>query len=440
MHDRMVDLDYGLAGLSGDLDALEDALGCPCSDRAGGGYGDLGASGAGTAAGATGAGLAAGAGAAALYGGGSAATGLTVAGKLALTATTGAAAGGSVAAALAPAALIAAPAAAVAAGAGVALSFRATVGNVNRLKAKIAKLKAKIEQEERQRSNAIRRLRIKSWKRQIARAERRLARIERVIERRVERRGSSARRDRVLAALGKSQESASSSGLNLVGQYVRVVFPRANFYRLRGQAPGQAVFTAIQESNVPPGLRAAVRAEVLRLLKRQISRAPVMPAPAPSPAPRGGFVPPGAGARPMPPRYPMPVLPAPVLPAPVSAPGYTLSPSAVQTVEMVEGLPAAGGAVVPSSLPVPSGRVENYDPYSSGIFQPYLTAAPDGSTIDQTAAMEPGADLDGLDDVPFWRRPLVLGAVAVGAFLVYRARKGKGKGKGKGKASQAQVT
>jgi hypothetical protein len=141
----------------------------------------------------------------------------------------------------------------------------------------------------------------------------------------------------------------------------------------------------------------------------------------------------------MPPRYPMPVLPAPVLPAPVSAPGYTLSPSAVQTVEMVEGLPAAGGAVVPSSLPVPSGRVENYDPYSSGIFQPYLTAAPDGSTIDQTAAMEPGADLDGLDDVPFWRRPLVLGAVAVGAFLVYRARKGKGKGKGKGKASQAQV-
>jgi Na+-driven multidrug efflux pump len=32
-----------------------------------------------------------------------------------------------------------------------------------------------------------------------------------------------------------------------------------------------------------------------------------------------------------------------------------------------------------------------------------------------------------------------LGAVAVGAFLVYRARKGKGKGKGKGKASQAQV-
>jgi hypothetical protein len=437
MHDRMVDLDYGLAGLSGDLDALEDALGCPCSDRAGGGYGDLGASGAGTAAGATGAGLAAGAGAAALYGGGSAATGLTVAGKLALTATTGAAAGGSVAAALAPAALIAAPAAAVAAGAGVALSFRATVGNVNRLKAKIAKLRAKIEQEERQRSNAIRRLRIKSWKRQIARAERRLARIERVIERRVERRGSSARRDRVLAALGKSQESASSSGLNLVGQYVRVVFPRANFYRLRGQAPGQAVFTAIQESNVPPGLRAAVRAKVLR--KLQVSRAPVMPAPAPSPAPRGGFVPPGAGARPMPPRYPMPVLPAPVLPAPVSAPGYTLSPSAVQTVEMVEGLPAAGGAVVPSSLPVPSGRVENYDPYSSGIFQPYLTAAPDGSTIDQTAAMEPGADLDGLDDVPFWRRPLVLGAVAVGAFLVYRARKGKGKGKGKGKASQAQV-
>jgi hypothetical protein len=355
-----------------------------------------------------------------------------VAGKLALTATTGAAAGGSVAAALAPAALIAAPAAAVGGAAAWALSFRATVGNVNRLKAKIAKLKAKIEQEERQRSNAIRRLRIKSWRRQIARAERRLARIERVIERRVERRGSSARRDRVLAALGKSQESASSSGLNLVGQYVRVVFPRANFYRLRGQAPGQAVFTAIQESNVPPGLRAAVRAKVLR--KLQVSRAPVMPAPAPSPAPRGGFVPPGAGARPMPPRYPMPVLPAPV-----SAPGYTLSPSAVQTVEMVEGLPAAGGSVVPSSLPVPSGRVENYDPYSSGIFQPYLTAAPDGSTIDQTAAMEPGADLDGLDDVPFWRRPLVLGAVAVGAFLVYRARKGKGKGKGKGKASQAQV-
>ena len=54
MHDRMVDLDYGLAGLSGDLDALEDALGCPCSDRAGGSYGDLGAAGAGTAAGATG--------------------------------------------------------------------------------------------------------------------------------------------------------------------------------------------------------------------------------------------------------------------------------------------------------------------------------------------------------------------------------------------------
>lgn len=427
MHDRMTALDYGLAGLDAELSAMERDLGCPCGSDYGdaGDYGDRGARAGGAAAG-----VAAGAGAAAIYGGGSVATGLTSAGTSALSAPIAAAAGGSGAALLAPAALIAAPAVAVGAAAGWALSYRATSGNVNRLKAKIAELEKKIEQEEKQRSTWWRNLRIKSWKRQIERAQRRLDRIERVMKRRVGRRGGeSARQARVLDALGRSSASQSpttQATLNLVGRYVQVVLPRANYYRLQGRPVIVAVAVAIKEARVPDALRAEVGRQVRRALKAQAS---VQPAPAPR---RGGFVPPGLAPQPRPrpampapaPGYPMPTLPAPVY----APPAPPVSPAAISTVSMTEGLVAQS-----AEAPVPSGSVADYDPYSSGIFQPYRTAAPDGSTIDQTAAAEPGMEDLDLGDVPLWRRPSVLvgGALLVGAVLWARRRKAKGKGKGK---------
>lgn len=88
-------------------------------------------------------------------------------------------------------AVAAAPATAIGVTAAWLASYRATTGNVRRLKAKIAKLRRKIVDTKRiygKTSPNVAKRRIRRYERQIRMARRRLDRIERVMKRRIERR------------------------------------------------------------------------------------------------------------------------------------------------------------------------------------------------------------------------------------------------------------
>jgi len=209
-------LDAGLHGLEAELGALEAAV-----------FGAFGAGGAlatGVGAGAaaltaTGVAASAGAGASASLIAGAAGGGTLMsigAGTLlssgAATGAGAAVAGAGGSAALASGAMVAVAAAPVAAVVGTAAwlaSYRATVKNVQRLKAVIAKYRRKIVDTQRiygKRSPGKARRRIRWYQRRITWARRRLDRIERVMKRRIERRRGkgkdlTGRQERMLSAL-----------------------------------------------------------------------------------------------------------------------------------------------------------------------------------------------------------------------------------------------
>lgn len=379
-------LDRDLAGLNAELGALERSFGA----TAGGG--------AGLAAGAATAG-----GTALFMGGGTAAGAASVAGNV-LAVGAGASTGALAATVLAPAAAVGVTAAALA-------SWRATSGNVKRLKSKIKELESKIRVTKRTLSKSQPRTakrRIWAYTVQINMAKKRLRRIERVMKRRIDRRTGkgktlTARQQRLVGALnlakrgkrqiqpvaqGQLQEAAFvrmggpsiPRGLSIeaVKSYVDRVLPHAQQALKLGVGVDQATRMGMSQVQVPAAYQQIVARRVHFWLSRQ--------------AVPGRFQAAGQAA--------------------------TFAPSVA----------ASGGSY--------------YDPMQSGAFQPF----PNGM-VSQTGGGEmmlPGAeapvagdeaelmadDAEGADlgePVPFYQNPKVLlglGALGVAAWY-FSQKKGK---------------
>lgn len=267
-------LDADMHGLEADLRALEHAVA----------YGDLGADAAAIGAGVgAGAATVGGAGVATLGVGGATAAGAgytTAVGGAALL-STGAATGAGAAATVATGsaavgtgallAVAAAPVVGVGATAAWLASYRATTGNVRRLKAKIAKLRRKILDTKRiygKTSPNVAKRRIRWYERQIRMARRRLDRIERVMKRRIERRERwgwdvSDRQKRLMRALKRRGRPVVSLKADTGAAIQRV--PVAQQEALVAQADAQEVRVGLPA--IAAGLSVvAVRAYVDRAL------------------------------------------------------------------------------------------------------------------------------------------------------------------------------
>jgi hypothetical protein len=384
-------LDRDLAGLNAELGALERSFGA----AAGGGAGLAAGSGAlvgGSALLASG--TTAGAGAstvAALSVGTSSAAGLAVVGSA-----------------------VFAPAAAVGVGAAALASYRATAGNVKRLKSKIKELESKIRVTKRTLSKSQPRTaqrRIRFYEIQINMARKRLRRIERVMKRRIDRRTGkgktlTARQQRLVGALnlakrskrqiqpvaqGQLQEAAfvrmggpaipRGLSIDAVKSYVDRVLPHAQQALKLGVGVDQATRMGMSQVQVPGAYQQIVARRVHFWLSRQ--------------AVPGRFQAAGQPA--------------------------TFAPSFAPSVA------ASGGSY--------------YDPTQSGAFQPFpngmvpqtgggdLMAQGDEAPVDGDEAELMADDAEGADlgePVPFYQNPKVLlGLGALGVAAWYFSKKGK---------------